>query len=877
MVHYFLELFAPRRVDPTEALTLTPVAGAPHAEPFRVTTHPSVSGWRPILRTPAGRSGRWDPLTKVVETGEMVCGVVDVRLGTSNADRWVTAFLGDYGGTPRPVGVRAVLSRSDDDGFTRERIFTGVVTSFTLDGRLQYRIAIRDMSERLKTPAFDARPYYGTPPGAAPGDALDDIAFAACLLPVRPPLPAPGVSSRRLALKVREHLQGRAICDVVGDRTAADNVLTRGLLTGVHFSMSAEGWVGQSQASQTQVGDNDGTAPLLERWDAATGGARSAYYTVTSVTAVGRGRPKRGAPGTTLMVTTLAIKPVDATDSLYAPLPAVGTELFAIVIPGVNGSASKDTPLVLRNVPVLRLMRWIAEGRFSRRLPAGSGARLAGVACDTAAFAAAESQWEPRPAMNLVVDSEKPIRETLEAMICRPYNLSYAFNARGELYPIETRFSGRIGSGTSPFVATLSDDDLIAATAPTWGLSVLDAIPGVRVKYRAIAQAVGADERMDVGAIVPAGALGAVVSTPRELIVLFDRYGETGTELHEVDAPGLGYFVTAQLAAGADQQPNGAMLDDAAGEAAVQLAARQTAESYREPFGQGVTSFAASYRRTANALAVTPGAFAMVTHAVVPDALTNRRGGTRVVQCISRTDGAASVDLEWLDLAANVVPAPPTLPGLSLDGSERTAPIMTLTVARNGVGHAVIVSICPTPTSVSSRPADNDPRWTWVARVAADGPITFSVPPAARIWVRAASAATADTGPTRWSAYVYAGGVGFDTDALLAPTGLAISELTSRRVVLSWAVPAGMSRALADVLAEVFPSAPGAGITPIVFETRAPGATSAELFLEPGQWYVVGVRFRTTDFRVSPSVTLAAFQALGAAPVAPACSLSVRA
>jgi hypothetical protein len=877
MLHYFLEIFAPRRLDPTESTPLTPIAGAPHAEPFRVTTCPDLSGWQPLLDRVDGQTGRWDPLTKVVETGEYTFRVVDRRLGDGNAMRWVTAFLGDTGGTPRPVGCRVALSRSEDGGTTRTLQWSGLVTGFSLDGsRLAYRITTRDLSQRLAADAFDQSPWLGPVPGGAIDDVMDLFTFAPVLLPARPPMPAAGMSDRRLELRVAAIVQDRAVVEVVGDREAADNLVTRALLTGVQLSVRVETAIGLARVAAWGTQDRDGLSPQLEVWTGPNGGARSARYQVVAIDAVGRERGSRKAPDVALRVATMTIAVSPASEPLFAALPTVGATLHAIVVPGRAGAASKDMPIVLRDVPVLRLMRWIAEGRFSRRLTTVSGSRLAGVPCDLAAFAAAESSFDRRPAINVLIDGTKPIREALEALICRPYNLAYAFNSAGQLYPIETRFSGRVGSGGSPFVATLTDDDVDTSDIPTWSVSSSDAIPGVEVKYRVLTQTAGQDERLDTFALVPAGALGAVVATTRSLIVLFGRYGETGTQLHVIDAPGLGYFTTPQLASDAAQLAVGS-LDTAAAERDVQREARATAESYRQPFGSGVTMLRLSYRRTAAALAVQPGSFALIQHDVIPNLSTNLRGGSRVVQCVSATDRGARIAIEWLDLAADVVPDPPAALSATLDSSERTAPTLSITTAPNAAGHSVFVSLCATSTAESVRPADTDPRWTFCDRVPTASTSLFSVEPGRRHWLRAASVATSETGPTRWSGYRYAVAP-IDVPPLLAPSALTRSALTSRRAVHTWTLTAGMERALVDVLAEVYDADPGSTpAVPMIHTTLSPGATSAELFLEPGRWYVVGVRYRTPTQYVGPPVLAAAFLAAGVAPQAPACTLGVRA
>ena len=93
---YRLTIYAPRATDLTELTVLTPAAGAAHSDPFKVTTHPNLAGWKPYLMPPPGlRRGRLDPLTKSVDVGALTFTLLDKRntAGGSNLSRWVTTFL----------------------------------------------------------------------------------------------------------------------------------------------------------------------------------------------------------------------------------------------------------------------------------------------------------------------------------------------------------------------------------------------------------------------------------------------------------------------------------------------------------------------------------------------------------------------------------------------------------------------------------------------------------------------------------------------------------------------------------------------------------------------------------------------------------------
>ena len=158
---YRLTLYAPRSVDPTEATILTPPGGAAHSDPFKVTTQRNVTGWKPYLGFPRGRTGRVDMLTRATDVGTMAFDIVDAALtpGT-NAIRWVTAFLGNANGDPQLGGLKCFAEESTDGGTTWTAFWTGYVKALALNGRGSYTLTVRDMMYELtKLPLFKQPPH----------------------------------------------------------------------------------------------------------------------------------------------------------------------------------------------------------------------------------------------------------------------------------------------------------------------------------------------------------------------------------------------------------------------------------------------------------------------------------------------------------------------------------------------------------------------------------------------------------------------------------------------------------------------------------------------------------------------------------------------
>src|SRR6266704_5602440 len=157
---YRLTVYAPRATDVTEATVLTPAAGAAHSDPFRVTTHPSLAGWKPYLMVLPGRRGRIDPLKKTVDVGEFTFTLLDTRnvAGGSNLSRWLTAFLGDPSGNPLWMALKLYAEESLDNGVTWASFLTGRVQSAKLSGNQRFDIVTRDLAQDMRYRVFVGRP-----------------------------------------------------------------------------------------------------------------------------------------------------------------------------------------------------------------------------------------------------------------------------------------------------------------------------------------------------------------------------------------------------------------------------------------------------------------------------------------------------------------------------------------------------------------------------------------------------------------------------------------------------------------------------------------------------------------------------------------------
>src|SRR5690606_19842388 len=123
-------------------------AGAVHSDPFQVTSHPALSGWKPYLDDEVKiRHGELDPLTRKWTVGQATVRLLDVR---TNANRniqewWVGAFLGDAKGRNQFLGAKFAIWESYDLGTTWSLVFVGRCEETAAEDGLFWEFTIQDL------------------------------------------------------------------------------------------------------------------------------------------------------------------------------------------------------------------------------------------------------------------------------------------------------------------------------------------------------------------------------------------------------------------------------------------------------------------------------------------------------------------------------------------------------------------------------------------------------------------------------------------------------------------------------------------------------------------------------------------------------------
>lgn len=140
---------------------LTPATGsggsAIHSDPFVVTTYPVSGAKEYITQVRPGGGKAVIPDTKW-QVGKYYIELADIRTGSSNLERWVTAFVGDGEGRFGLLGKKASVEESLDNGSNWTTQFVGRVVNFNNISSLKWTIELSDESDRLQRVVFPKVP-----------------------------------------------------------------------------------------------------------------------------------------------------------------------------------------------------------------------------------------------------------------------------------------------------------------------------------------------------------------------------------------------------------------------------------------------------------------------------------------------------------------------------------------------------------------------------------------------------------------------------------------------------------------------------------------------------------------------------------------------
>lgn len=742
---YRLRVYAPRSVDATETTVLTPVATAPHADPFQVASIPGVNGYRPYLVAPRGRRNRLDVISKRVELGELTYTLFDVRTPTgSNAQRWFTAFAGDVDGKPLLLNCRVEADESLDGGTTWTRFHTGRVEVAALAGVLFGELTVRDAADGFDDPVFTGRPH-----GA--------IAYArtVALLPAQQP-PATGAEYLKFRATAEDDTAPLFRLQIApsSEQKHRGMVLTTNLVSlATYATETHRGAAGFAKGHYARFGQltYPGGVPSLPssrvraivEWSGGSG-----EYPVFSVFS------RRSDDDEYFRPREIECAILGASDPAYNTRPPDGAACKVTLVS--DTLPTKQAPFFIESVSPLTLWQDLLAGRFGRLRPDGSVRTV--VPADTAAFTALAAARTFFPVRG-VLTAGLTLREAVEQYILRPYHLGYRIDGEGRVVPFDCRRDASLA--TVPLLGR-------AAVAPdtasvVWRQERADALSTIRVEaFR---------DRVDA----------AQVTTESVTVIDVDLSARsldvTGREL-EIEAPGWRSRDdgSGKLVSERDDVSTATIAE----EEAIVAAATALAGQLRALLGPGSTTVGRRFLRSA-AEEVREGMWRRLELDEMPNAASATRGGVRLGLCIDRVEDGPYLDLTFLDAGANSVAVVPALASLTLVGEG----VPVVTVTRNAAADPVLLQAVLTATSVGTAPTTG---WLDVGVARADGVFTMPrVPAGLRLWVRGRSEPEVAGDLFQLpSSFVSPSPAYLDTGSVTAPSGVSVGTIGLTMATVSW-------------------------------------------------------------------------------------------
>jgi hypothetical protein len=764
-IAYRMTVYASRSVDPTEATILTPAAGAPHADQFKVATIAGMSGWQPYLSDDIqGRRGRIDLLSRKVDIGTLTVSLIDKKTGTDNLSRWVTAFFGNAAG--KPMGRNKVLLEECLDYTaaipTWTTYFVGEIVGSRLIEKIDWQFSLRERSETAKMKVFVGTPHSSITYAAIP--TLMPLGFRGAGYGQQPAIdPLSGTTSVPTIGGTNYAPAGEIFVYLT---TAAfnnpQNVVTQNLIEALAPNMVlGNGWTPQ------------GFLPNYSgklRCYLTSGGTSGVFRVGGAVIDQPIGYEKAKLLG-------FFIKALDSTDVAYKAAPAASTSVTFHLY--TEEEVSEARPLLVDNVDPVTLLEDMCAGKFGpiyrspQSLPSGKsyGDVQRSVATDATTFTALKNVW---PTARFVVTKTENLIDWAEKYLLIPYCLAWYVSKSGVITLVDLRFPSSTAG-----IGTLTDDDVEAEDDPEWDHDPTQAIQRVDVtRYsEKIASRSALSSLPGVIPTITDGA-GLVQETAHTMEPLYIGSIDYGDNSFKIDARGY----RSQEGEAYQNRARSDYLDDTLQEVATQL---------QRPLAYGLTTIPLRCRRTATVTALNPGSLIIVDVDVIPDPATWKRGGPVLCRVLEYSEDGPAVNLRLVYLSSTSACVAPSLAAPAQEtGNTYTG--VTCAVTLNASSQPVIVRYAVTSTATGSAPANDSPLWRY-ANISNRRPYIFAsqtvsirgLPPGMRIWVQGQSFPIDDVlrMPSAWTAAAAPGYV--DTATLTAPSLLAasVSDVTC---TLSW-------------------------------------------------------------------------------------------
>lgn len=741
---YRYTVYAPRSEDATETTIMSPAASAPHSDPFKVASHEGVTGFKPYLaHIPRGRRGQLDFLKCKHSTGRITLSNVDMRIGTDpldNLERWFTAFTGSTGGRDRIKGAKVYIEESLDGGSTWDDFYTGRIVDWKIIDRNKFILTLRDLVDDLKTKVFVGTDH-------APSATNSDPQFPmVCPVGFQTSYAARGVTS----LLESSFKSGTGVTRTVEmrntqlGRSHPRNIVTKNLTEGAEKSFFSHGIFGYTIQEHFRLYYDNGTS--------------QGEFKIRRLVTVGRSL--RG----------VEIEELDSSHPEYLAFP-IATENTDVAVV-YRGPPTEAFPLYIDNVHPFELLEDILNGEYSQLNASGNPIWTYDFdATEMAAFQA-DLTWGT---VRFKITDEEKMHKWIESKLGQVIGFFLRWEPDGTILPVDLRTP----KGLTP--VTIGNADLDEAISPEW-VSEGDATTKIRALwYRE--NFIPTDVMREIEEQIPDIPLGGLREFDMVLDVIdIDSLTDLGDERFTIEGDGFRSLLTQTMYGGTIAHAWHRRVIERRIEEIFRIMSR----------GGSIASF-----RTHRASSVSGvnlclvGDYRLVDLDELPDPSTNKRGGVRLMLCISREEDGLGINFEFLDSGLNVVAGVPTFTLLTLTTGDAQHSV-DVTVTDNAASELIEVHYAITTTAVGTRPVEGSELWTYATIMSTGTRSINNLPSGKRIWVRARSLPKHGTGvlrqPSNWvfPASPTAGYV--TTSSLAVPSATSESNVTNVSALLAWSV-----------------------------------------------------------------------------------------
>lgn len=816
----------------TSSTSLTPAAGASHSEAFQITTlaSGSLAGYAPYMRIPRGQNGQFDIKTGRSSVGAYSVEILDARTqATSNATRWVSAFIGDSSGRLSIVGKKAVIEESTDGGSTWNLFFCGRINKFDLSSKLTYTAEIGDNLELLKQKIFatEATTPTAVYKSVLPLGIMEQLQMpdSSSALPQTPPL-----------LLTKAEVAANANTQLRYDRWLT--LINSSVQDPRNFWSFGEKF---NTSAGLQYDVYAGQQPLRARIDISG----SYYYYGVDIlqTPSNVNRDK-----SVQQIQKIHIAELPTTDPRYSSIGSIPIQTFGAYSPSIwiyalpEAEPVKGT-LFINTTPYQVLKDILSGSYFPRSTPQLS------IPYDSASFSTLET-LRPLEKMVYRIEESMEAAEFIEKHICKPYGFGYTFEPQlvdGVPQSTFRLFSTYIPT-SSAGLSTLDDTSVIAGTEQSWDTNE----PVLAVGGMYYIENFKTYDRDTLSAAKSEGMTDPTIEQKYPLIYSLTDVIDPSAKLEQLDFNGLrglnGDILTYSIGGTAYNSATDVYVN---GRAVAYL------KKYfdRNQFGNPLVQLSCIRNATTNALKV--GDFVLVDVDVLPNQALHTRGGTRIYQVVQKNVDGIQIQFNLLDSGVNQVMTAPSFGIVSCSVSNQID--FQVSIPSPGViemDYAVMAS-------GSAAPANSSVNWIFYKSTRNTGVTqSFSIdtiPEGRTTYVRARTTSPSNADIKLPSAYVIASPVTLANIA--APTNLVVSDITAKSAEINWT----NTNALFPI--EVKLASPQGEPTTTIIQLPPSSSTFdlTGLDLNTSTGHSVGVRYIDAYKGFSPLLT-ASFTATGTTP-----------